>query len=88
MVRISQLPMGLIDLEQIVPHNVHVILIPKYESSEEVKQVNEKIHLVKDGTEITNDIFLMPIIESSKGVINAAEIAGCAENIIALTIGL
>jgi citrate lyase subunit beta/citryl-CoA lyase len=88
MVRINQLPLGLADLEQVVPHNVHVILIPKCESSEEVKQVNEKIHRVKDGTAIANDIFLMPIIESSKGVLNAAEIAGCAKNIIALTIGL
>ena len=88
MVRINQLPLGLIDLEQIVPHNVHVILIPKCESSEEVRQVNEKIRLVKECTPIANDIFLMPIIESSKGVLNAAEIAGSAKNIIALTIGL
>ena len=88
MVRINQLPLGLTDLEQVVPHGVHVLLIPKCESCEEIKQVNENIGQIKETTPITHDIFLMPIIESSKGVLNAAEIAGAAENIVALAIGL
>jgi citrate lyase subunit beta/citryl-CoA lyase len=88
MVRINQLPMGLDDLEQITPHYVHVILIPKCESAEEIKQVNEKIAQINQPDQTEREIFLMPIIESSKGVINAAEIAAAADNIIALTIGL
>ncbi len=88
MVRINQLPLGLKDLQQVVAHNVHVILIPKCESGDDVKQVNEKIDRVKEGVPAANDIFLMPILENSKGILNAADIAGAADNIIALTIGL
>lgn len=88
MVRINQLPLGLTDLEQVVPQGVHVLLIPKCESRDEIKQVNEKISQLKETTKIAHDIFLMPIIESSKGILNAIEIAGAAENIVALAIGL
>ena len=88
MVRINPLPLGLTDLEQVVPQGVHVFLIPKCESRDEIKQVNEKISRLKEITKIAHDIFLMPIIESSKGILNAIEIAGAAENIVALAIGL
>ncbi|MCH7993812.1 MAG: citrate lyase ACP, partial [Planctomycetes bacterium] len=43
MVRINQGDRGLEDLEFIVPHNVHLILIPKVESAEQVRQVDERI---------------------------------------------
>ena len=43
MVRINQGDRGLEDLEFIAPHNVHVILIPKVESPEQVRQVDERI---------------------------------------------
>lgn len=88
MVRINQLPLGLEDLEQVVAHNVHVILIPKCEFGEEVRQVNQTIDRLKENAPFANDTFLMPIIENSKGILNAADIAGAADNIIALTIGL
>lgn len=88
MVRINQLPLGLTDLEQVVPHYVHVILIPKCESSDDIFQVNEKIVLINETAPVPNEIFLMPIIESAKGVLNAAEIAAAAENVVALAIGL
>ncbi len=88
MVRINQLPLGMSDLEQVVPHNVHVILIPKCESGEQVRQIDDKIAQIRKARNIENDIFLMPIIESGKGLLNAAEIASASENIVALTIGL
>ncbi len=87
MVRINQLPMGLHDLGFVVPHNVHTILIPKCENSDQVKEVDERISEFR----IQNSefrIFLMPIIESALGVINAYEIATASKNIVALTIGL
>jgi len=43
MVRINQVPLGLEDLDYIVPHNVNLLLIPKCESAEQIHQVNEKI---------------------------------------------
>ncbi|WP_264358286.1 aldolase/citrate lyase family protein [Melioribacter roseus] len=88
MVRINQLPLGFEDLKSIVPHNVHVILIPKCESKETVIKVNEVINAVKKEKNIRYDIYLMPIIESALGVVNAYEIATASKNICALTIGL
>ena len=87
MVRINQLPMGLDDLDYIVPHNVNLILVPKCESAEQIKAVNHKIAEIKKEKKIKYEIWLMPIIESALGVINSYQIA-CAENVVALAIGL
>ncbi len=88
MVRINQLPAGLEDLEYIVPHNVHVILIPKCESSQQVRRTDERIKEILDEKNIEGPVFLMPIIESALGVIRAHEIASASENIVALAVGL
>lgn len=88
MVRINQLPLGLEDLNQVVPHNVHVVLIPKCESDTQIEQVNNHINQIKAKESMQNDIFLMPIIESAKGVLNADKIAAAGDNIVALAIGL
>lgn len=88
MVRINQLPMGLTDLAFIVPHNVNVILIPKCESAETVKLVDEEIQRLKRIHKLKYSIYLMPIIESALGVIKSYEIASASENVCALTIGL
>lgn len=88
MVRINQLPKGLDDLKFIVPHNVNVILIPKCESGEQIKDVEKEVLRLKDVYKIKADIFFMPIIESAKGVINAFEIASASQYNCSLAIGL
>jgi len=88
MVRINQLPKGLEDLKFIVPHNVHVILIPKIESAEQIKEVENEVDSLKKKHKIKNDVYFMPIIESAKGIMNAYEIAKASEYNCALTIGL
>lgn len=88
MVRINQLPQGLDDLKYVVPHNIHVILIPKVESAEQIKQVDTEVSRLIKSHKIKNDIYLMPIIESALGVINAYEIASASKNNCALAIGL
>jgi citrate lyase subunit beta/citryl-CoA lyase len=88
MVRINQLPKGLDDLKFIIPHNVHVILIPKCETAEEVKQVGKEVELLKKQNNIKSEIYFMPIIESAKGVINSYEIASASKYNCALAIGL
>lgn len=86
MVRINQLPAGLEDLPYCIPHHVNLILIPKCEQALQVIQTNKRI------TEILgkeNDmIFLMPIIETAAGVLNARDIALASDNTAALAIGL
>jgi len=88
MVRINQLPRGLDDLKYIVPHNVHVILIPKCESADQVRQIDDEVRKILATAKITQEVFYMPIVESALGVIKAYEIATAAKNVVALTIGL
>jgi citrate lyase subunit beta/citryl-CoA lyase len=86
MVRINQLPSGLEDLEFIVPHPVNLILLPKCESANQVKEVDRAISGILGHKNTT--IHLMPIIESAAGVLNSAEIASSSQNVVALAIGL
>jgi citrate lyase subunit beta/citryl-CoA lyase len=88
MVRINQQPSGLEDLEYIIPHYVHVILIPKTENPEQVKQVEGKIASLKEQYNIDHQVFLMPIIESALGVEHAFQIASASPDNIAMAIGL
>ncbi len=88
MVRINQLPLGLEDLEFVIPQNVHVILIPKCESADQIVEVDDQIKRIRHENNIKNEVYLMPIIESALGVIKAYEIASSVKNICALTIGL
>jgi citrate lyase subunit beta/citryl-CoA lyase len=83
MVRINQGELGLIDVDEVVPHNVHLVLIPKVECAEDVRVVDERIRQTT-----ADPVLLMPIIESARGVLNAGEIASASSNAVALTIGL
>ena len=88
MVRINQLPIGLEDLEEIVPECPDLILIPKVEDPEQVNAVEKRIREVKSDYGLTRPLWLMPIIESALGVENAFAIARASETTVALTIGL
>jgi citrate lyase subunit beta/citryl-CoA lyase len=88
MVRINQVPNGLDDLNYIVPHNVNLILVPKCEYPEQIHMVNEKIDEIKQEKDVQANIWLMPIIESALGVVNAYHIATAAHNVVAMAIGL
>lgn len=88
MVRINQIPKGLDDLDSIVPHNVNLILVPKCEGADQIRQVNDRIVAIQKQNGLSNSIWLMPIIESAMGVMKSFEIAQSADNIVAMTIGL
>lgn len=88
MVRINQIPQGLDDLRYIIPHHADLILVPKCESAEDIKWVNQVIDVHKKEHGIDHPIWLMPIIESAKGVMKAYEIACAADNVASLAIGL
>jgi len=88
MVRINQIPLGLDDLDYIVPNNVNLILVPKCESADQIKLLNTRINEIKEKHAIEHEIWLMPIIESALGVVKAFEIATAADNISSIAIGL
>jgi len=89
MVRINQIPKGLDDLKAIVPQYPNLILLPKCESANDLILVNQAIVEIKKEHNMGDfPIWLMPIIESAKGVLNAYEIACSANNVVAMAIGL
>ncbi len=88
MVRINQGERGMEDLDWIIPHNVHLVLIPKVEDPGQVKDVAERIEEVARDVGHDQPVFLMPIIESALGAWKAYEIAAASERVVALAIGL
>ena len=88
MVRINQLPLGLLDLEEIVSQSPDLVLIPKVETSQQVSDVVGAIESIAARSHITRPIWLMPILESALGIENAFAIASASDRVVALTIGL
>jgi citrate lyase subunit beta / citryl-CoA lyase len=88
MVRINQLPLGLEDLAEIVSESLDLILIPKVEEPEQIREADRMISDIKARTGIIRTIWIMPILESALGIENAFEVATASENVAALTIGL
>jgi citrate lyase subunit beta/citryl-CoA lyase len=88
MVRINQGERGLDDLEWVIPHYVNLILLPKCENPDQVRNINKRMDAIRKKTKQKNPIWIMPIIESALGVINAYTIATAAENVVAIAIGL
>ncbi len=88
MVRINQGELGMQDIEAIVPHDVHLILIPKVETAEELQKFDAKITEVMKSCGRTEPVFIMPILESALGILNALSIAQASKNNVALAIGL
>ncbi len=88
MVRINQGPLGLKDLDAVVPEGPEVILIPKAESREQVLEVRARIEAIQGAQGLTTPIWLMPILESALGIENAFLIASAHDSVVAMTIGL
>src|SRR5208337_1055904 len=88
MLRINQLPLGLADLEEVVPQAPDLILIPKVENPGQVSDVVGAIDSIAQRAAITRPIWLMPILESALGIENAFAIATASERIAGITIGL
>lgn len=88
MVRINQLPLGLEDLDQVVPELPDVILIPKAETPDQVQAVDDRITALLAGSGEQRPVWLMPILESALGIEQAFAIASSSRRVVALTIGL
>ena len=88
MVRINQLPLGLADLDEVIPESPDLILIPKVERAEQVAEVEQRIARVQARCGIQRPIWLMPIAESALGIENALAIATASERVVAITIGI
>jgi len=88
MVRINQIPLGLEDLNEVVPESPDLILIPKVETPNQVLEVTTRIAEIKADYGITRPIWVMPILESALGIENVFAIAKASDKTVALTVGL
>jgi len=88
MVRINQLPAGLEDLKFVIPHNVNVVLVPKTEEAVQIIEVDRAITEILEDQKIDIPVYIMPIIESAKGVEMAYQIALSSDRIVAIAVGL
>jgi citrate lyase subunit beta / citryl-CoA lyase len=87
-VRINQLPLGLADLEEIIPQAPDLILIPKAETAKQISDVVGAIDSIAKRAGVLRPIWLMPILESALGIENAFAIATASDRIAGITIGL
>jgi citrate lyase subunit beta/citryl-CoA lyase len=87
MVRINQLPLGLEDLEAVIPESPDLILVPKVESPDQVLEIAAASVAIagRSGGRVP---WMMPILESAIGIERAFEIASASSRVVALTIGL
>lgn len=81
MVRVNQGEQGHEDLQQLAPFGPDLILLPKVESVDELRQAAAILN--REGA-----AFLMPILESPLGIHRAWEIAAADDSVVALTLGL
>ncbi len=88
MVRINPFPLGRSDLEEIVPQQPDLVLIPKVEHAEQVREVDALIALIQGHAGAIRPIWLMPIVETALGVENVYAIAHASERNAGITIGL
>jgi len=88
LVRINQGELGLLDLAAIIPHNVHVVLLPKAETAEQVIAMDQKVQEILERENIQQPVYYMPILESALGVLNASKIAMASPHNVALAMGL
>ncbi|MCL4523373.1 MAG: aldolase/citrate lyase family protein [Acidobacteria bacterium] len=88
MVRINQLPMGLADLDEVIPEAPDLVLLPKVERAEQVVEADRRIREISTRYKLDRPVWLMPILESALGIENAFSIVSASERVAALTIGL
>jgi len=88
-VRINPLntPYGKKDIEAVVKAGVHVIRMPKTETADEVREVEEEIEKVEREIGCLGRTKIMAAIESALGVVNAYAIATASPRMMGIALG-
>lgn len=81
-VRVNALPAGLDEIAALAPHGVHAFVLPKVEQAGEVIAAHRLLE------QLRHDVYLIPTVETARGVLGAQQIAACASSVVALSIGL
>lgn len=88
-VRINPLnsPYGLDDLKEIVPARPHLLLLPKCNSADDVEKAEQIVESIEKAFGIKDKVLFMPLVETVKGVVNAASVAASSERNVAMCFG-
>lgn len=89
-VRVNSLsgPYGRDDLAEIVASRPHALILPKCESANDVKAVDEIVSVLEKAAGVEpGAIALMPLIETAAGVLAAKDIAAASPRNVALCFG-
>ncbi len=88
-VRVNSVGTGLLsdDLEFIVQRGLDGVVLPKTESSEDIKRTVRIIEDLEANRGIDKRIFLIPLIESARGIANLKEISASNGRVIAISFG-
>lgn len=88
-VRINPLntPYGKKDIEAVVKAGVHVVRMPKTETAEEVREVEEEIERVENELGYLGRTKIMAAIESALGIVNAYPIAVASKRMMGIALG-
>ncbi len=88
-VRINPLstPYGKKDVEAVVKAGVDVIRMPKTETADEVRELEEEIIKVETGLGCVGRTRIMAAIESALGIVNAFEIASASKRMMGIALG-
>ena len=68
---------GLADLEWIVPHHAHAVLIPRAEDPEQVVHVRDRVDFLRPAHLVETPVWLIPVIESARGAWRACTAGRC-----------
>ena len=88
-VRINPLstPYGHKDVEAVVKAGVDVIRMPKTETADEVRELEEEIIKVETGLGCVGRTRIMAAIESALGIVNAYDIASASKRMMGIALG-
>ena len=88
-VRINPLntPYGKKDIEAVVKAGVHVVRMPKTETADEVREVEQEIERVEQEIGCLGRTQIMAAIESALGIVNAYEIAVASKRMMGIALG-
>ena len=76
------------DLAEVMLARPHGICLPKAESADDVKELSEELARLEHENGIDpGSTFIMPIIETGKGVLHAEEIASADERVVIMAFG-
>ncbi|AGK60896.1 Citrate lyase beta subunit [Archaeoglobus sulfaticallidus PM70-1] len=74
------------DLNEIALRGLDGVMLPKSESERDIRNLERKLSRLEDERNL-NEIRIIPLIESARGVMNSFEIASSSDRIVALAFG-